>query len=78
VARLSAHGTELIRLRKQSPTKISSVSLSFRSDGAVLRKLKNGTYDSGWKLYLRRTLTPQEELISDLKTKGWQEVKGHG
>lgn len=78
MARLSAHGTEVARLRKQSPSGTSSITLSFRSDGAVLQKLKNGTYDSGWKIRLRRATTPAQELIADLKSKGWQEVPSHG
>jgi hypothetical protein len=76
MARLSAHGTEVVRLRKGAEQ--SSMTLSFRSDGAVLKKSKHGSWDSGWKLHLRRTTTPFPDLIADLKTKDWKEVRGHG
>lgn len=75
MARLSAHGTEVVRIRKVSPTGMSSLTLSFRSDGAVLQKAKNGTYDSGWKLRARETARTTEEIIASLKEKGWEEVR---
>lgn len=73
MARLSANGTELVRLRKVSPSGQSSVTLSFRSNGVLLQKLKNGTYDSGWKVRTRG-ITDHKPHVESLKEKGWQEV----
>lgn len=74
MAKLSAHGEEIKRLRKVGPSGTSSVTISFRSDGAVLQKIKNGTYDSGWKLRTRHLQNPIEVVVSNLKEKGWEEV----
>jgi hypothetical protein len=71
VARLGAHGEEKCRIRKVSPTGLSSITLSLRSDGVVLKKLKNGTYDSGWKIHSRQT---PPDLVENLKAKGWEVV----
>jgi hypothetical protein len=73
MARLTAHGIEVARLRKGDGTSV--VTLSFRSDRHILRKIKHGTYDSGWKLFKRtETSERQREMIIELKAVGWTEV----
>lgn len=74
MAKLSAHGTEIIRLRKGDEH--SNMSLSFRSDLHILQKRRHGTYDSGWKLFRRApSAKTQAQLVETLKAKGWKEVR---
>lgn len=85
MAKLSAHGTETARFEKYTDDRCNRYLLSFRSDGAILRKhitrLDATAYqparwhDYGWKLHAPRiTARPLDQARPELFAKGWVEI----